>query len=65
MKPINIIPILLFAIAACAPAEQKKPPVAKSILVEVEPVELLEYKVPVRATGLLATTTEMKLSFKT
>ena len=65
MKPNNIIPILLIVIAACTPAEQKKPQAARSVLVKVEPVELVEYKVPVRATGLLATTTEMKLSFKT
>ena len=28
-------------------------------------MEMMEYKIPVRVTGLLSTKTEMKLSFKT
>lgn len=35
------------------------------IEVTLQPVRTMEYKVPVRATGLLGTMSEMKLSFKT
>jgi multidrug efflux pump subunit AcrA (membrane-fusion protein) len=34
-------------------------------MVVIQPVEYREYKAPVRATGMLTTATEMKLSFKT
>ena len=65
MRPYNIITIILLVMAGCSPAEQKKPVEVKPVRVKIKTVERLEYKVPVRATGLLGTTTEMKLSFKT
>ena len=37
----------------------------KVLNVKVRPVQMLEYKIPVRATGFLETNKEMKLSFKT
>jgi len=37
----------------------------KALQVELWKVELKEYKLPVRAAGILSTTTEMKLGFKT
>ena len=38
---------------------------ADRVDVSLQPVKTIEYKVPVRATGLLGTSNEMKLSFKT
>ncbi len=38
---------------------------ADRVDVSLQPVKTVEYKVPVRATGLLGTVNEMKLSFKT
>ncbi|MFH0756190.1 MAG: efflux RND transporter periplasmic adaptor subunit [Bacteroidota bacterium] len=66
MKRIIIIAIVfLAACASCAPSPQEKRVDIKPVRVMARPVEYLEYKIPVRATGLLGTTTEMKLSFKT
>ena len=47
--------------------QQQAPPQAAVDRIEVtlQPVWTMEYKVPVRATGLLGTMSEMKLSFKT
>jgi len=57
--------IILLIIAGCKPAEQKIPVSSNAISVRVQPVEETEYKIPVRTTGILGTTTQMKLSFKT
>jgi RND family efflux transporter MFP subunit len=57
--------ILLFAIAACRNTENRETPAAQAIRVRTQAVSFREYKVPVRASGLLSTATEMKLSFKT
>ena len=57
--------LFLLFLAGCKPAEEKARADVPLTRVSVEPVKLIEYKVPVRATGLLGTTTEMKLSFKT
>jgi RND family efflux transporter MFP subunit len=63
---IWVIPALLIAIAAgCEPSQQKKPAVSTVIHISVQPVEMTEYRIPVRTTGLLETTTQVKLSFKT
>ena len=35
-----------------------------SVNIRIHPVEYLEYKIPVRATGMLSTSSQMKLSFK-
>jgi RND family efflux transporter MFP subunit len=56
---------LLIMLAGCSPAEQKEITEIKPIPVRTMQAEVKEYKVAVRATGLLSTTTEMKLSFKT
>jgi RND family efflux transporter MFP subunit len=56
---------LALALAGCRPSEQKGAPASPPVMVEVQPVLSRMYKVPVRATGLLGTATEMKLSFKT
>ena len=55
----------LLILAGCAPAEEKKSAESRPVQVVVHPVETREFRIPVRATGLLGTATEMKLSFKT
>lgn len=55
---------LLMAIGCRAP-EQKVRADSKPINVEIRQVEYVEYQIPVRVTGRLGTTTQMKLSFKT
>jgi RND family efflux transporter MFP subunit len=57
--------VLLILLAGCKPATDKKAPEDKPLHVKVSEVELREYKLPVRAAGMLSTTTEMKLGFKT
>jgi len=56
---------LIISLAACKPAVKNPIPRAEAVQVKVEQVEIREYKLPVRAAGLLSTTTEMKLGFKT
>ena len=56
---------LLILVSACRQADQKETSENQLIRVRVHPVEYREYKVAVRATGMLTTATEMKLSFKT
>jgi RND family efflux transporter MFP subunit len=66
MKFLNITMLaLIISLGACKPAGQKAIPQVKVLQVKVEQVEIREYKLPVRAAGLLNTTTEMKLGFKT
>ena len=64
IRSISFVVILLI-IAGCKPAEQKIPVSSNAISVRVQSVEETEYKIPVRTTGILGTTTQMKLSFKT
>jgi RND family efflux transporter MFP subunit len=56
---------LLILASACKPADQKEIPESKTTKVRTQSVTYREYKMPVRATGMLSTATEMKLSFKT
>lgn len=57
--------VLSLTLAGCRPPELKNAPAVAPVRVEAQPVLLRVYKIPVRATGLLGTATEMKLSFKT
>ncbi len=57
--------ILLVAVAGCGSTENKETTTTQAIRVETQAVSFREYKIPVRASGLLSTATEMKLSFKT
>ena len=61
------IPILFLSmiLSGCKPQVASKAPESKPLNVKVQAVKMLEYKIPVIATGLLSTPTEMKLSFKT
>jgi RND family efflux transporter MFP subunit len=66
MKNQNtIFCVVLILVAACNPAPDRKLPENKTLQVKIRQVELREYKLPVRAVGLLSTSTEMKLGFKT
>lgn len=57
--------LALLLLAACMTEEQKKPVIDNTVRIRVSPVQYTEFKIPVNATGLLGTTTQMKLSFKT
>lgn len=64
-NPTIFIAFVLGLLSACESQPKKVIVPDKPINVKVQAVGKLEYKVPVRATGRLSTTTEMKLSFKT
>jgi RND family efflux transporter MFP subunit len=57
--------ILMTAWTACRNENTPEQADEKVLNVKVHPVHILEYTQPVRATGFLGTTKEMKLSFKT
>ncbi len=57
--------LFLFLMGGCKAPEQKSQLESKAISVKVCQVEEVEYQIPVRVTGALGTTTQMKLSFKT
>lgn len=61
----TIIWALLFFLGACKPVTEKMLPEEKVLQVKIWQVEARDYKLPVRAAGMLSTTTEMKLGFKT
>lgn len=66
MRTLTIPILFLFLIlSGCKPQVKNEAPESKPLNVKVQAVKMLEYKIPVRATGLLSTATEMKLSFKT
>ena len=57
--------LLMCAWTACRNEATREQALDKVLNVKVQPVPMLEYTKPVRATGFLGTTKEMKLSFKT
>ncbi len=57
--------LTLITLTGCQPATKKSPEVDNRIRIRVSPVQYREYKIPVITTGLLGTTTQVKLSFKT
>lgn len=59
------IVLFLFLMGGCMAPEQKSQLESKAISVKVCQVEEMDYQIPVRVTGALGTTTQMKLSFKT
>lgn len=63
-KTISIL-LLVCALTACRNENPREQAPDKVLNVMVQPVKMLEYATPVRATGFLGTTKEMKLSFKT
>ena len=66
MKNLNtILWVLMLLLAGCKTSTQKEIPEINVLQVKVQAVEMKEYKLPVRAAGMLSTTTEMKLGFKT
>ena len=56
--------ITILLMSSCNSVENKKPDSMNSVNIRIHPVEYLEYKIPVRATGMLSTSSQMKLSFK-
>jgi len=56
---------IFLLLVSCEPTARKEAITDKPINVNVQAVEFLDYKVPVRVAGRLSTTLEMKLSFKT
>jgi RND family efflux transporter MFP subunit len=61
---ISISAIVILT-AGCKQAEEKGALEETAVNVRIHPVAYQEYKVPVRAAGILGTSTRMKLSFKT
>ncbi len=59
------IAIIWIVIFGCKPEVQKTPVGNRIIYIKARPVEYAEFKIPVKATGLLTATTQAKLSFKT
>ena len=56
---------MIILLAGCKPATEKEVTENKALQVKLWEVEIREYKLPVRAAGMLSTSTEMKLGFKT
>ena len=62
---IFIVWAMTMMLAGCKPDSQKEAPENLTLQVKLREAELREFKLPVRAAGMLSTTTDMKLSFKT
>lgn len=56
---------LIILLSGCKPTTEKEVTENKALQVKLWKVEVREYKIPVRAAGMLSTTTEIKLGFKT
>ena len=56
---------MIILLAGCKPATEKEVTENKAVQVKLWEAEIREYKLPVRAAGMLSTSTEMKLGFKT
>jgi RND family efflux transporter MFP subunit len=66
MNKTIISGVLLFLIlSGCKSDGPEKQTLDQAVRIAVVPALYEEYKIPLRATGLLGTTTQMKLSFKT
>jgi len=66
MRQTNIVIwVLIILLSGCKTATVKDITENKSLQVKLWEVEVREYKLPVRTAGILSTTTEMKLGFKT
>jgi len=66
MKTIIISTMLaILVFSGCWPESEKKQEADRLVSVETTTVDSVEYKIPVRVSGMLAARREMKLSFKT
>jgi len=66
MRQVNIIIWgLILILGGCNTASEKEVQEDKPLQVKLWQVEVQEFKLPVRTTGMLSTTTEIKLGFKT
>ena len=57
--------LIILLLAGCKTGTDREVEEDKVLLVKLWEVEVREYKLPVRAAGMLSTRTEMKLAFKT
>jgi RND family efflux transporter MFP subunit len=64
-KESIILWCIIILLSGCNPAPVKEATEKKALQVKVWKVERREFKLPVRAAGMLSTTTDTKLSFKT
>lgn len=66
MRQVNIVILaLIILLSGCKSTAEKEITEKKALQVKLWEVEFREYKLPVRAAGMLSTTAEMKLGFKT
>jgi len=66
MRQVYIITgMLILLLGGCKPADEKQVQENEALQVKLWKVEIRDYKLPVRTAGMLSTTTEMKLGFKT
>jgi RND family efflux transporter MFP subunit len=65
MKRIEIIALSILLLGSCRQPEQTPQAENKATPVKTVTAVEFEYRIPIRATGLLATAEQMKLSFKT
>jgi len=66
MREVNIVVLsLIIMLSGCKSTTEKEITENKPLQVKLWEVELREYKLAVRVAGMLSTTTEMKLGFKT
>lgn len=64
-NPYIALVLTLISMAGCQPATQKSHATDNRVRIRVGSVQYEEYKIPVSTTGMLGTTTQTKLSFKT
>ena len=62
---IFVTALIILILTGCTQVEQKKSSGDEIVNVNVQPVTYLEYQLPIRLSGMLATGKEMKLGFKT
>lgn len=65
IKDMAVLLLTLIFLGACTTPDQSRQIDSKTLSVKIQRVEAMNYQVPVRVTGILGTSTQMKLSFKT
>jgi multidrug efflux pump subunit AcrA (membrane-fusion protein) len=60
-----LLALVIMMIAGCKPAPVKEAVKAEAVKVRMVPVVVQEVSLPVRSGGIIATSEEIKLSFKT
>ncbi len=65
MRKIALFTSFLLVLASCMQEEKKSAPEAAPVRVTLTKAQTIAYKIPVHASGILTTSSQMKLSFKT